>query len=216
MTLLSRVSAGGVLAAATLDSPGQAVPFARALLAGGLEVMEVTFRNEHAAECVRRIRAEVPGLTVGAGTLLSPAQIDAAQAAGAQFGVSPGFNPTVVRHAVAGGFVFVPGVHSPGEMEQSVELGCPLVKFFPAAAGGGPDYLKAIATPYAHTPLRLIPLGGVNEGNLADYLRVPLVAAVGGSWLGERALVAAGRWDEITALTRRALAAAERARSTPS
>lgn len=207
MNLLAQVSAGGVLAAVVVDSPEHAVPLGQALLAGGLGVMEVTFRNVHAAECVRRIRAEVPAMTVGAGTLLTPDQVDVARAAGAQFGVSPGFNPMVVRHAMADGFAFIPGTLTPGEMEQSVELGCPLVKFFPAAAAGGPAYLKAVAAPYAHTPLRIIPLGGVNEHNLADYLRLPLVAAVGGSWLGDRALMAAGRWEEITALTCRALAA---------
>lgn len=195
-----------ILSAAVIPAPELAVPVARALLAGGLDVMEVTFRNAHAAECIRRIRAEVPGMTVGAGTLLTPAQVDAARAAGAEFGVSPGFNPTVVRHAVSAAFPFVPGVLTPGEMEQSLELGCNLVKFFPAAAGGGPDFIKAVAAPYAHTSLQLVPLGGIGEQNLANYLALPLVVAVGGSWLTDRELLTAGRWDEISARTRRALA----------
>ena len=137
--------------------------------------------------------------------MLTPAQIDEAIKAGAQFGVSPGFNPTVVRHAVAAGFPFAPGVLTPGEMEQSLELGCPVVKFFPAAAAGGPDFIKSIAAPYAHTALRLIPLGGIGEKNLADYLALPLVVAVGGSWLTDRKLAAAGNWEEITNLTKRAV-----------
>lgn len=197
-----------ILSAAVIPAPELAVSVARALLAGGLDVMEVTFRNAHAAECIRRIRAEVPGMTVGAGTLLTPAQVDAACAAGAEFGVSPGFNPTVVRYAVGAAFPFVPGVLTPGEMEQSLELGCNLVKFFPAAAGGGPDLIKAVAAPYAHTSLQLVPLGGIGELNLASYLALPLVAAVGGSWLTDRELLTAGRWDEISARTRRALAIA--------
>lgn len=205
MNATRRISARRLLSAAIIGSPDHAVPVARALLAGGLDVMEVTFRNTHAAECIRRIRAGVPDMAVGAGTLLTPAQVDEARAAGAQFGVSPGFNPTVVRHAVAAGFPFVPGVMTPGEMEQSVELDCPLVKFFPASAAGGLDFIKAVTAPYAHTALRLIPLGGINERNMAGYLALPLVAAVGGSWLTDRALTAAGRWDEITALTRRAV-----------
>jgi len=205
MNLVTELSRARILSAAVIDDPAHAVPLARALLAGGLGIMEVTFRNTHAGECIRRIRSEVPAMTVGAGTLLTPAQIDEAIKAGAQFGVSPGFNPTVVRHAVAAGFPFAPGVLTPGEMEQSLELGCPVVKFFPAAAAGGPDFIKSIAAPYAHTALRLIPLGGIGEKNLADYLALPLVVAVGGSWLTDRKLAAAGKWGEISSLTKRAV-----------
>lgn len=200
-----RIATRRVLSAAVIDSPDHAVPLAQALLAGGVDVMEVTFRNAHAAECVRRIRAEAPEMIVGAGTLLTPRQMDEAMAAGAQFGVSPGFNPTVVRAAVARQFMFVPGVLTPGEMEQSLELSCPWVKFFPAAASGGVEFLKAVAAPYAQTPLRVIPLGGIGEKNLAEYLALPIVVAVGGSWLTDRKLAAAGAWNEITNLTRRAL-----------
>lgn len=208
-----RIGARRVLSAAIIDAAEHAVPLARALLAGGLDVMEVTFRNAHAAECVRRIRAEVPGMCVGAGTLLSAAQIDEARAAGAQFGVSPGLNPPVARAAVDRGFPFVPGVVTPGEMEQALMLGCPWVKFFPAAAAGGIEYLKAVAGPYGHTSLRVIPLGGIGEANMADYLALPLVAAVGGSWLTDKKLAAAGRWGDITEITRRALDRAQAVRS---
>jgi 2-dehydro-3-deoxyphosphogluconate aldolase/(4S)-4-hydroxy-2-oxoglutarate aldolase len=170
-----------ILSAAVVDDPAHAVPLARALLAGGLGMMEVIFRNAHAAECIRRICREVPEMTVGAGTLLTPAQIDVAMKAGAQFGVSPGFNPTVVRHAVATGFSFPPGVLTPGEMEQSLEMGCSVMKFLPAASGGGPGFIESIAAPYAHTALRLVPLGGIGESNLKAYLALPMVIAVGGS-----------------------------------
>jgi 2-dehydro-3-deoxyphosphogluconate aldolase/(4S)-4-hydroxy-2-oxoglutarate aldolase len=205
VNLSSTLATARILTAAVIDSPELAGPLARALLVGGLGVMEVTFRNAHAAECIRRIRAEVPAMCVGAGTLLSPGQIKTAREAGAQFGVSPGFNPGVTRHAVETGFPFMPGVLTPGEMEQAVELGCPIVKFFPAVTAGGPGFLKAIAAPYAHTPLRIVPLGGIDEVSLAAYLALPLVIAVGGSWLTDRQLAAAGRWDEITARTRRAV-----------
>jgi|APCry1669189000_1035189.scaffolds.fasta_scaffold01649_4 2-dehydro-3-deoxyphosphogluconate aldolase/(4S)-4-hydroxy-2-oxoglutarate aldolase len=205
MNLVTELSRARILSAAVIDDPAHAVPLARALLAGGLGIMEVTFRNAHAAECIRRIRHEVPAMTVGAGTLLTPVQIDEAIKAGAQFGVSPGFNPTVVRHSVAAGFPFAPGVLTPGEMEQSLELGCPVMKFFPAAAAGGADFIKAIAAPYAHTALRLVPLGGIGESNLGDYLALPIVIAVGGSWLTDRKLAAAGKWDEISGLTQRAV-----------
>ena len=205
MTITEHIALRRVLPAAVIETPEHAVPLARALLAGGLDIMEITLRNAHAAECVRRIRETVPEMRVGMGTLLSAAQIDLARDAGAMFGVSPGFNPATVRHAVAQGFPFVPGVMTPGEMEQSVELGCPLVKLFPAGAAGGPAFIKSIAAPYAHTPLRLIPFGGVNAENMSSYLALPLVAAVGGSWLTERELAAAGNWAEITTRTRRAM-----------
>ncbi len=199
-----------LLSAAVIDDVAHAVPLARALLAGGLDVMEVTFRNAHAADCIRRIRAEVPAMHVGAGTLLTPAQVDQARAAGASFGVTPGFNPTVVAHATASGFTLAPGVLTPGEIERALELGCPTVKLFPAAAAGGPAFIRALAAPYAHTPLRLIPLGGIDESGLATYLQLPLVIAVGGSWLTDRQLAAAGQWQEITARVRRATALARR------
>lgn len=197
-----------LLSAAVIDDVAHAVPLARALLAGGLDVMEVTFRNAHAAECIRRIRAEVPAMHVGAGTLLTPAQVDQARAAGAAFGVTPGFNPTVVAHAAASGFTLAPGVLTPGEIERALELGCPTVKLFPAAAAGGPAFIRALAAPYAHTPLRLIPLGGIDESALTAYLQLPLVIAVGGSWLTDRQLAAAGQWQEITARVQRATALA--------
>jgi 2-dehydro-3-deoxyphosphogluconate aldolase/(4S)-4-hydroxy-2-oxoglutarate aldolase len=203
-----RIARRRVLSAAIIDAPEHAVPLANALLAGGLDVMEVTFRNAHAAECVRRIRREVPDMCVGAGTLLNAAQIDEARAAGAQFGVSPGFNPRVVGAAIERGFCFIPGVITPGEMEQAVELGCPWVKFFPAAVAGGIEFLKAIAAPYGHTALRIIPLGGISEANMSEYLAMPIVAAVGGSWLTDRKLASAGLWHDITELTRRAMARA--------
>lgn len=206
--LVNRLAARRVLSAAVVEHPEHAVPLARALLAGGLDIMEVTFRNSHAAECIRRITAEVPEMLVGAGTLLSASQIDEAQAAGASFGLTPGFNPPVVQAAVARKFPFIPGVLTPGEMEQSLALGCPIVKFFPAANAGGPDFIKSVSAPYAHTPLRIIPLGGINESNLGDYLRLPIVVAVGGSWLTSRDLTEAHRWADITQLTKRAMLAA--------
>jgi 2-dehydro-3-deoxyphosphogluconate aldolase/(4S)-4-hydroxy-2-oxoglutarate aldolase len=201
-----RIGARRLLPAAWIDSPDHAVPLAEALLAGGLDVMEVTFRNVHASECIRRIRAEVPEMLVGAGTLLSAAQLDEAISAGAQFGVSPGFNPTVVRAAVERGLLFVPGALTPGEMEQALELGCPWVKFFPASAAGGVAFIQAMVAPYAHTPLRIIPLGGIHEQNMAEYLSLPIVVAVGGSWLTDRKLAAEGRWGDVTETTRRAMA----------
>lgn len=208
METRQRIARRRILSAAVIDDPAHAVPLATALLAGGLDVMEVTFRNTHAAECIRRIRADVPGMWVGAGTILSTAQLDEAMEAGACFGVSPGFNPNVAREAVARNFNFIPGVVTPGEMEQAMELGCPWVKFFPAAAAGGVDFLKSISAPYLHTDLRIIPLGGIDQANMSDYLALPIVSAIGGSWLSDRKLAASHDWSAITDITRKAVAAA--------
>jgi 2-dehydro-3-deoxyphosphogluconate aldolase/(4S)-4-hydroxy-2-oxoglutarate aldolase len=203
--LLGRINTRRILLTAVIPTAAAAESVARAVLAGGLDVMEVAFRNSDAAECIRRIKAEVPGMQIGAGTILTPTQVRDAAAAGAEFAVSPGFNPTVVRAALESGMTFIPGVATPGEMERALELGCPTVKFFPAEALGGPRFLRALAGPYGHTPLRVIPIGGIGPQNLVRYLAVPLVAAVGGSWITPRDLINARDWDGITQLAREAI-----------
>jgi 2-dehydro-3-deoxyphosphogluconate aldolase/(4S)-4-hydroxy-2-oxoglutarate aldolase len=146
---------------------------------------------------------------VGAGTILDPDQVNAALEAGAQFGVSPGLNEEVIAEAKRNQWVFIPGVMTPSEVEHALRLGCLLQKFFPAGAVGGVKMLKSLAGPYEHTGLRLVPLGGINAANMADYLSLPIVAAVGGSWLCERAAIRSQRWDEIAALAREAAAKAK-------
>ena len=197
---MDRIKVQRILAAATIPSADLAVPVARALYEGGLHVMEVVFRNRDAAESIRKIRTDIPDMQVGAGTLLTSAQIEEALAAGAQFGVSPGFNPTVVKAAHNINFPFIPGVATPGEMERALELGCETVKFFPAEAAGGVKFLRAVAGPYAHTALRVIPFGGIGPHNLTDYLSSPLVVAVGGSWIVAHEMVLARNWKGITKL----------------
>jgi 2-dehydro-3-deoxyphosphogluconate aldolase / (4S)-4-hydroxy-2-oxoglutarate aldolase len=201
-----------ILVATSVETAMHAVPLARACLAGGLDSLEITFRNSHAAEAIRRIRGEIPEVSVGAGTLLGPRDISEAIAAGAQFGLTPGFNPSVVREARQRGLTLIPGVATPGEMEQALELGCELVKVFPAESLGGVDYLAAVFKPYAHTPLRFIPLGGVNESNLARYLSTPGVLAVGGSWMTPAAAMRGLDWTSITCAVARALEIVMRSR----
>lgn len=201
---LDRIYARRILIAAVIPTSEVAASVAGAALAGGLDVMEVTFRNSEAAECIRRIRAEVPDMQVGAGTILTPAQVRDAVRAGAEFGVSPGFNRTVIQAAQDAGLTFIPGVATPGEMESAMEMGCSLVKFFPAEVLGGTRFLSAVAAPYAHTPLRVIPMGGIGPQNLAQYLAIPLVAAVGGSWIATRELVGAKNWHGIRHLAEEA------------
>ena len=206
--MLERIERGRIVPIVVLDDVDAAAPLAEALLAGGLDVMEITLRTGAALAAIRRIATAYPEMLLGAGTLLDPSQVEQARDAGAVFGLAPGLNPRVVQAAANCGMLFAPGVMTPSEVEQAWAIGCKLLKFFPAEPAGGVAMLKALAGPYAHLGLRFIPTGGIHTGNLADYLKVPLVAAIGGSWMVDKALVAAGRWDEITRLTRVAVAAA--------
>jgi 2-dehydro-3-deoxyphosphogluconate aldolase / (4S)-4-hydroxy-2-oxoglutarate aldolase len=194
-----------LICVAVIDKADDAVPLAEALLTGGLDVMEVTFRTAGAADSIARIRKSVPQISIGAGTLLSAEQVNQAVGAGAQFGVSPGLNEAVLAEADKRQMPFFPGVMTPTEVGRALELGCKRLKFFPAETAGGVKMLKALAGPFAHTGVKFIPTGGINAASLADYLAVPQVAAVGGSWMAERKLVTEKAWSKITALTAEAL-----------
>lgn len=198
-----------IVPVAVIERVADAVPVARALLAGGLTTLELTLRTPAALDCLRAIRREVPEMKVGAGTVLTTAQVDEVHKAGAYFAVAPGLNPRVVAAAQAVGLAFYPGVMTPSDVEHGLELGCTLQKFFPASAAGGLEMVKALAGPYGHTGLKLIPLGGVTAQNMKDYLAHPLVAAVGGSWLVDKKLVAAQDWAGITRLVQEAVAKAK-------
>lgn len=197
---------------AVIDQPDDAVPLAEALLAGGLQVMEVTFRTAGAAEAIRRIRKNVPQIAIGAGTLLSSEQVNQAVDAGAQFGVSPGLSESVSRSAHEHRLPLFPGVVTPSEVMRAMELGWKHLKFFPAETFGGANVLKALAGPFGHTGVKFIPTGGITAATLPNYLAVPQVAAVGGSWMAERKLVAEKSWEKITVLAAEAVAAASPAR----
>jgi 2-dehydro-3-deoxyphosphogluconate aldolase/(4S)-4-hydroxy-2-oxoglutarate aldolase len=194
-----------LVAIVVLDRPDDAVPLAEALLAGGLKVMEIPFRTARAAEAIVRVRKETPAMAIGAGTLLTADNVKQAVDAGAQFGVSPGLSETVVAAAHQDDLPMFPGVVTPTEITRALDLGCDHLKFFPAEAAGGVATLKALAGPFAHTGLKFFPTGGINATSLADYLALPQVAAVGGSWVAERKLVAERAWSKITALTADAL-----------
>ncbi len=189
-----------------LDNADDAQPLAEALLAGGLPCAEVTFRTAAALEAIS-IMAQVPGLLVGAGTVLKPEQAQAAADAGAQFIVTPGFNPRVVSYCVSHGIPITPGVSNPTIIEMAIEHGLDVVKFFPAEASGGLPYLKAIAAPYG--AMRYIPTGGIEPANLRDYLAFPKVVACGGSWMVKPDLLKARDWAKITALAAEAVALAK-------
>lgn len=206
--MLDRILSKRIVPVVVLDRADDAVPLAKALLDGGLDIMEITFRTAAAEESIKRIAAKVPEILLGAGTLLDDEQVQRAKDAGAVFGLAPGLNPRTVAKAKAVGLHFSPGVMTPSDVEQALALGCKLLKFFPAEAAGGTAMLKALAGPYGHTGVKFIPTGGITSANLASYLQLPVVAAIGGSWMVDKQLVNGGRWDEITRLTREALAAA--------
>ena len=167
--------------------------------------MEVTFRTSTAAESIKRIRQGLPGMCIGAGTLLTAEQVQRAVDAGAQFGVSPGLNELVLATASKNKIPFFPGVMTPTEVDRALNLGWKHLKFFPAGAAGGVAMLKALAGPFAHTGVKFVPTGGINAANLPDYLALPQVAAIGGSWMAERKLVTEKAWSKITALTAEAM-----------
>jgi len=197
--LIERIRGVGVIAVLTLDRSEDAVPLARALLAGGVSAMELTLRTPAAVEALATISREVPEMLAGAGTVLTPEQVREVAEAGAAFAVAPGTNPKVVGEAQAAGLPFAPGVATASEVERAVDLGCRVLKFFPAEAMGGLKYLKSLATPYAHLGLGYMPLGGLNAANMADYLASPFVLALGGSWLARREVIQKRDWQTITA-----------------
>jgi len=205
--MIERILAKRIVPVVVIDHPDSAEPLAEALLRGGLDILEITFRTAAATESIRRIAAKFPEILLGAGTLLRPEQVRQAKDAGAVFGLAPGLNEAVVKAAQDCGMLFAPGVMTPGEVERALSLGCKLLKFFPAAEAGGAPMLKALAGPYAHTGVKFIPTGGVNTLNMREYLALPTVAAIGGSWMVESKLIAIGNWAQITERTREALAA---------
>jgi 2-dehydro-3-deoxyphosphogluconate aldolase/(4S)-4-hydroxy-2-oxoglutarate aldolase len=201
----STIGASRILPVVVLDDARNADPLAVALVQGGLHSIEVTFRTEAAADAIR-VMSERPELLVGAGTVLTPAQVDQAVEAGARFVISPGFGPAVVRHCQQLGVPVFPGAATATEIQMALDAGLDTVKFFPAEQLGGIGMLKALVAPFRS--LRFIPTGGVNTGNLTEYLAHPAVLAVGGTWMVAPDLLAAARWDEVTARTAAAVAAA--------
>lgn len=211
-TVLDRIAEFGVVPVIAIDSVAHALPLADALIAGGLPVVEITFRTAAAAEVIRILAKERPALIVGAGTVLTPETAQTAVDAGARFAVAPGLNPRVVQAAQELKLPFVPGIANPSDIEAALELGCKLLKFFPAEALGGTKLLSALSAPYKHTGVRFMPTGGASPANLESYLKIDTVAAVGGTWIAKKEDMAEGKWDEIAQRCReaRALVAAAR------
>ena len=190
---------------AVIDKVDDAVPLTEALIAGGLNCIEVTFRTAGAAESIARIRKALPHAVVGAGTLLTADNVKAAVDAGAQFGVSPGLSEAVSKAAHEKDLPLFPGVITPTEIMAALDLGLKHLKFFPSETFGGVNALKALAGPFGHTGVKFIPTGGITAATLPNYLAVSQVAAVGGSWMAEKKLIAEKDWAKITALTAEAM-----------
>ncbi len=202
--LLRIMEAQPVIPVLKIERAADAVPLARALARGGLPAIEITLRTPAALEAIRLAVMEVPEAIVGAGTILNAKQFEQAAAAGSRFIVSPGCTPNLIDAAADSPVPLLPGAITPSEIMAAYERGYSVLKFFPAEQAGGASFLKSLASPL--TDIRFCPTGGIGAKNAGDYLRLPNVICVGGSWVAPDDLVAAGRWDEIETLTRAASA----------
>ncbi|MBR6293265.1 MAG: bifunctional 4-hydroxy-2-oxoglutarate aldolase/2-dehydro-3-deoxy-phosphogluconate aldolase [Lachnospiraceae bacterium] len=201
--VLTKIGKIGIVPVVALDRAEDALPLGKALMIGGIPCAEVTFRTAAAKEAISIMTSNFPDMLVGAGTVLTCKQVDEAVAAGAKFIVSPGLNPEVVKYCVDKGIPVTPGVATPSEVEQAIGLGLDVVKFFPAEAAGGLPMIKAMSAPY--TSMKFMPTGGINKDNIATYLAFNKVLACGGSFMVDKKLIAAGRFDEVTRLSREAV-----------
>lgn len=208
--ILEEIGKLALMPVVKIEDARHATQLAEALAAGGLPRAEITFRTDAAEDAIRRIASEFPDVILGAGTVLSVDQAERAVGAGAQFIVSPGFNPKVVGWCLDRGVPVTPGVATPTEIEMALGRRLHILKFFPAEALGGVGMLKAMAGPYGG--VKFIPTGGVNPQNLAGYLELPMVHACGGSWLAPSRLISAEAFDEITGLAREAVATVRQCR----
>lgn len=200
----------GVVPVVVLEDAEDAQPLAKALCDGGLPCAEVTFRTAAARESIRRMTEAYPEMLVGAGTVLTREQVDQATEAGAKFIVSPGFDPEIVGCCLEKQIPVFPGCITPSEVAQAVKRGLKTVKFFPAEQFGGVKTIKALAAPYVG--LKFMPTGGVNAGNLENYLTCKSIIACGGSWMVKSDLIKAGKFDEIRDMTAEAVALVKKIR----
>lgn len=195
--MLDRIEQSGVIAVLVVDEASHIVPLSKALLACGIDAIELTLRTPAALDALKLVREQVPDMLAGIGTILRPDQVDAVVEAGAAFGVAPGLNPKVVRRAQELGLPFAPGIVTPTDIEAAIELGCRELKFFPAEPSGGIKYLRSMYAPYAHLGLQFIPLGGLDASNMASYLYDKAVPAIGGSWIAPRKLIQSENWSAV-------------------
>ena len=200
MDVVDTLKKAGIIPVIVIEDEEKAVPLAQALVKGGLPVLEVTFRTKAAAGSIARIKAEVPGAILGAGTLLTPQMVKDAKAAGAVFGVAPGFDPAVIAAAKEVGLPMVPGIATASELSQALTAGVPMVQFFPAEAAGGVKMIKNLLGAFRFTGVKFMPTGGINLANVRDYLAVPEIVACGGTWIVPKDALASGDYAAIEKL----------------
>ncbi|GMO34932.1 MAG: 2-dehydro-3-deoxy-phosphogluconate aldolase [Termitinemataceae bacterium] len=196
--LAAQIGKSALVAVLVIDDAQNAVPLAKAILESGINALEITLRTPAALDAVTKIKAEVPQIIAGIGTILNKDQVNEAKKRGAAFGVAPGLNNTVLDEAKRVGLPYAPGISTASEIEAAYEKGCNVLKLFPAENLGGLKYLKNVNAPYAHLGIKYIPLGGLSIGNLKDYLENDSVLAIGGSWLAPRDLIKAKDWVQIS------------------
>lgn len=196
--IIKKIDEAGVIAVLVIDEIKHAVPVAKALLAGGVDAIELTLRTPAAIDAIKAIQTEVPEITMGIGTVLTTKQVEAIAKLGVDFAVAPGCNPNILEAAYENGLSFAPGVMTPSEIEAALEHGCRVLKYCPAEPAGGINFLKNMAGPYAYLGLTFIPLGGLNINNARGYFESSLITAIGGSWIASRPLIQAEAWDKIT------------------
>ena len=193
-----------IIPVVAIEKEEDALPLADALIAGGLPLIEITFRTAVASAVIAKLHTERAEILLGAGTILTIDELKAAMDNGASFGVAPGFNPKIVEESLINNFPFMPGVMTPTDLEAALSLGVQNFKFFPAEAAGGVKYLSSLSAPYAHRQIQFVPTGGINLTNLADYLSLKSVMVVGGTWIAKSADINAGAWKAITSNCKKA------------
>lgn len=198
MTTLEQIQAQQIIPVVEIDAATNAEPLAEAILNGGISILEITLRTHAAIDAIRVIRHRFPEMLIGAGTILTLEQSVQTRDAGVQFGVSPGLNPEIVKSFQQEQLPFIPGVMTPTEIESAIKLHCSFLKFFPASAAGGPPFLRALSAPYADQDIQFCATGGVTLDNMNEYLELPLVCSIGGSWLASRQQIAENQWTKIT------------------
>ena len=204
MNVIQTLGKYKIVPVATIEDKQHAIPLGNSLIEAGLTVLEIAFRSEAAADAIKILSKNLPNIFLGAGTVLKIEQVKHATDSGAQFIVTPGFNPKIVDYCVENDIMIIPGLNTPTMVEWVLDRGLKLVKFFPANVSGGTEMLKALSGPYP--TMKFIPTGGVNNSNILEYLKLKNVLCVGGSWIVKKELISSERFKDISRLTREALA----------
>ncbi len=196
--LLDKITKSKIVAGFSVQNLDDAIPIAKSLMEGGINVIELTLRTENSIKAVEMIAKSVQDMVIGVGTILTTDQLLQVKDNGAHFGVSPGLNKRVLQYAEEIDFSFAPGIATPSDLDCAIDMGYRFVKFFPAEGMGGVNYLKSISAPFNHLDVKYFPLGGINSENMTEYLNIDNVIAIGGSWIVKDQLVLNKQWKEIT------------------